>query len=121
MSKCVNDITLIGNMGKAPERRETKGGAVLAEFPMATSRKWTTAAGEDKEATQWHRCVAWNSPNDQTADLALRLGRKGAQIYVKGRLEYRNYQDREGKEVWVTEVIVSDFIILDRAPSAVAG
>ncbi len=114
--KSVNEITLIGNMGQKPTLRRTRGGAKVAEFPLATSRRWTTSAGEEKEATQWHRCVAWNSPNDTLAELVEEIGRKSARCYVKGRVEYRSYK-RNGTEVWVSEVIVLDFIILDPAPA----
>ncbi len=115
--KSVNEITLIGNMGEVPTLRTTRGGAKVAEFPLATTRKWTTSAGEEREATQWHRCVAWNSPKDTLAQLVKEIGRKGARCYVKGRVEYRKYQ-RDGVDVWVSEVIILDFIILDPAPVA---
>lgn len=116
--KSVNEITLIGNMGEKPKLRSTRGGAKVAEFPLATSRRWTTSAGEEKEATQWHRCVAWNSPNDKLAELVDDMGRKGARCYIRGRMEYRSYK-RDNADVWVSEVLVLDFIVLDPAPASV--
>lgn len=115
--KSENLVILIGNMGEDPTLRTLKGGSKIAEFPLATSRKWKTSAGEKREATQWHRCVAWNSPKETLAELIKEIGRKGARCYVRGRIEYRSYQ-RTGAEVWVSEVIILDFIILEPAPVA---
>lgn len=119
--RSVNRIALLGNMGEPPEVRETHGGQKVVQFVLATTRKWTTAGGEAREKTEWHRCVAWNGVGPQYADIVEKYGRKGLLCYVEGRLEYRSYDGRDGQKKWVTEVIVQEFVALDRPPAETRG
>lgn len=114
MSRSLNKVTLIGNLGADPEVRTTSGGNKVAQFSLATSRQWTSASGEKQEKTEWHKCVAWNQGSRGTglADIIERYVRKGDKLFVEGRIEYRQYQDKENQTRYVTEVNVREIILL---------
>ena len=71
MSRSLNKVTLIGNLGADPEIRSTSGGNKVAQFSLATSRQWTSASGEKQEKTEWHKCVAWNAKGSGLADVCV--------------------------------------------------
>lgn len=114
MSRSLNKVTLIGNLGADPEIRTTSGGNKVAQFSLATSRQWTSASGEKQEKTEWHKCVAWNQGSRGTglADIIERYVRKGDKLFVEGRIEYRQYQDKDNQTRYVTEVNVREIILL---------
>lgn len=114
MSRSLNKLTLIGNLGNDPEIRTTSGGNKVAQFSLATSRQWNSASGEKQEKTEWHKCVAWNQGSRGTglADIIERYVRKGDKLYVEGRVEYRQYQDKENQTRYVTEVNVREILLL---------
>lgn len=114
MSRSLNKVTLIGNLGADPEIRTTSGGNKVAQFSLATSRQWNSASGEKQEKTEWHKCVAWNQGSRGTglADIIERYVRKGDKLFVEGRIEYRQYQDKENQTRYVTEVNVREIILL---------
>ncbi len=114
MSRSLNKVTLIGNVGNDPEIRTTTGGSKVAQFSLATSRQWNSASGERQEKTEWHKCVAWNQGSRGTglADIIERYVRKGDKLYVEGRIEYRQYQDKENQTRYVTEVNVREILLL---------
>ncbi|HVZ48836.1 MAG TPA: single-stranded DNA-binding protein [Gemmatimonadaceae bacterium] len=114
MSRSLNKVTLIGNLGNDPEIRTTSGGNKVAQFSLATSRQWNSASGEKQEKTEWHKCVAWNQGSRGTglADIIERYVRKGDKLYVEGRIEYRQYQDKENQTRYVTEINVREIILL---------
>lgn len=113
MSKSLNAVTLLGNLGNDPEIRSTQGGAKVATFSLATSRQWNDAAGAKQEKTEWHRCVAWNTKNGaQLADLLERYVKKGDKLYIAGRVEYRQWQDKDGATRYSTEINVREIILL---------
>ena len=114
MSRSLNRVTLIGNLGNDPEIRTTTGGNKVAQFSLATSRQWNSASGEKQEKTEWHKCVAWNQAQRGTglADIIERYVRKGDKLYVEGRVEYRQYEDKEKQTRYVTEVNVREIILL---------
>ena len=72
MSRSLNKVTLIGNLGNDPEVRSTTGGNRVATFSLATSRTWNDASGGKQEKTEWHRCVVWNTKTSQLADIVER-------------------------------------------------
>ena len=96
MSRSLNKVSLIGNLGADPEVRSTSNGSRVATLSLATSRRWKNQSGEQQEKTEWHRVVAWNNKGSTLADLAERYCKKGDKIYVEGSIEYRSWQDREG-------------------------
>jgi single-strand DNA-binding protein len=108
----LNKVTLIGNLGSDPEVRSTTGGNRVATFSLATSRNWNDASGQKQEKTEWHRCVVWNSKASQLADIVERYVKKGDKLYVEGRIEYRQWQDKDGQTKYSTEINVRELIML---------
>lgn len=118
MSRSLNKVQLIGNLGNDPEVRATSGGSGgnrVATFSLATSRAWTGASGEKQEKTEWHRCVAWNSKASTLADIVEKYVKKGDKLFVEGRIEYRQWQDKEGQTRYSTEINVRELIMLGGA------
>ncbi|HTT67932.1 MAG TPA: single-stranded DNA-binding protein [Gemmatimonadales bacterium] len=112
MSRSLNKIMLIGNLGADPEVRSTSNGSRVATLSLATSRQWTTKAGEKQEKTEWHRCVVWNQGGSGLADVVEKYLKKGDRVYVEGRIEYRNWKDKEGQTRYTTEINVRDMVML---------
>src|SRR3954467_9973457 len=112
MSRSLNKVTLIGNLGNDPEVRSTTGGNRVATFSLATSRSWNDASGSKQEKTEWHRCVVWNTKNSQLADIVEKYVKKGDKIYVEGRIEYRQWQDKENQTRYSTEINVRELLML---------
>ncbi|MBC7789590.1 MAG: single-stranded DNA-binding protein [Anaerolineae bacterium] len=112
MSRSLNKVTLIGNLGADPEVRSTTGANRVATFSLATSRSWSGAGGEKQEKTEWHRCVVWNSKVSTLADIVERYLKKGDKVYVEGRIEYRQWQDKENQTRYTTEINVRELIML---------
>lgn len=108
-SRCLNRVTLIGNLTRDPELRYTPGGMAVVSFGVATNRVWVTKQGERKEDAQFHRIVAWN----KLAELCSQLLSKGRRVYVEGRIQYREYTDAENNKKQISEIIIDDMIILD--------
>ena len=112
----LNNVTIIGNTGKAPEMRVTTAGKAVTTFSVAvnhTHRDATT--GQPVEETEWFNCVAW----DRQAELANNLIQKGALLYVEGRLKTRTWE-QNGSKHYKTELIVADFKLLDRRAAVAA-
>ena len=112
MSRSLNKVTLIGNLGADPEVRSTNGGNRVASFSLATSRSWNTPSGDRQEKTEWHRCVVWNTKGSQLADIVEKYVKKGDKIYVEGRIEYRQWTDKDGQTRYTTEINVRELIML---------
>jgi single-strand DNA-binding protein len=103
----VNKVILIGNLGRDAETKFTPSGASVTNFSLATTRRWKDQqSGEWKEQTDWHRIKYWRAEN--VANYLL----KGKQVYVEGRLETRNYDDKDGKKVYVTEIVCEHLVLL---------
>lgn len=110
MSKGVNKVIIIGNCGKDPEIRYTQNNQAIANFSVATSMSWKDKqTGEQKEATEWHRCVAYR----KLADVIGQYVKKGSKLYCEGRLQTRKWQGQDGVERYTTEIIVTDMQMLD--------
>lgn len=112
MSRSLNKVTLIGNLGADPDVRSTANGQRVATLSVATSRQWNTPSGERQEKTEWHRVILWNTKFSQLADIAEKYLRKGDKVYVEGRIEYRTWEDREGKTRYSTEINARELIML---------
>ncbi len=108
-SRCLNKVSLIGNLTRDPELRYTPAGVAVVSFGLATNRSWTTQQGEKKEDAQFHRIVAWN----KLAELCSQLLAKGRKVFVEGRIQYREWMDQENNKKQVTEIVIDDMIILD--------
>jgi single-strand DNA-binding protein len=112
VSRSLNKIMLIGNLGADPEVRTTAGGTKVATLSVATSRSWTNQSGERQEKTEWHRVVLWNNRNRGMADTAERYLKKGDRVYIEGRVEYRTWEDRDGNTRYTTEINAREMLML---------
>ncbi len=112
MSRSLNKVTLIGNLGADPEVRSTSNGSKVATLSVATSNQWKDKSGEKQEKTEWHRVVLWNSQYRKLADVAEQYCKKGDKVYVEGAIEYRSWQDREGQTRYTTEIKANEVILL---------
>ena len=101
MAGGINKVILIGNLGKAPEVRFTPSGQAVANFTIATNETWNDKSGQKQERTEWHRIVVWG----MLAELCGQYLSKGRQCYVEGRLQTREWNDKEGKKNYTTEVV----------------
>jgi single-strand DNA-binding protein len=108
MNSLKNRVTLIGNLGQDPEVRSTESGRKVANFTLATDSGYKNSEGQKVSETAWHNIVAWNG----LAEIAGRYLKKGKQVAVEGRIAYRNYEDKKGITRYVTEIIVSDLLML---------
>jgi single-strand DNA-binding protein len=99
----VNKAILIGNLGRDPELRYTQNGQAVTNFSLATSENWTDKNGERSEKTEWHRIVAWA----KTAELCAQYLTKGRTVYIEGRLQTRDWEDKEGVKRQTTEVVAN--------------
>lgn len=105
----VNKVTLIGNLGADPELRATAAGEYICNLRLATTDKWKDkTTGEARETTEWHRVVLYR----RLAEIAGEYLRKGAPVYIEGRLRTRKWQDREGKERFTTEIEAGELKML---------
>lgn len=118
MSRSLNKVMLIGNLGAEPEIRSTTGGTRVATLSLATSRQWNSKEGERQEKTEWHRVVLWNNRSTGLADLAEKYMKKGDRIYVEGRIEYRTWEDRDGNTRYSTEINAREVILLGQRGGA---
>src|SRR5690606_6678112 len=113
MSKSLNKVILIGNLGADPEVRSTSNGSRVATLSLATSRQWKGNDGQRQEKTQWHRVICWNNARgQQLADVAERYCKQGEKVYVEGEIEYRTWQDKEGQTRYSTEINCRELILL---------
>lgn len=117
MAGGVNKVILIGNLGADPEVRFTPGGQAVANFRIATSESWTDKGGQKQERTEWHRIVVWG----KLAELCGEYLAKGRQCYVEGRLQTREWNDKEGKKNYTTEVVANQVTFLGGRDGAGAG
>ena len=104
----VNKVILIGNLGRDPELRYTKSGQAVANFSLATNERWTDMEGGQQERTEWHRIVAWG----KTGELCAQYLAKGRTCYVEGRLQTREYEDKEGIKRYTTEIVAQNVTFL---------
>jgi len=116
-SRSVNKVILLGHLGRDAETRYTPTGIPCSNFTLATSRRWKDQqTGEWKEETDWHRIVLWRSEN-----VSPHLT-KGKQVFIEGRLQTRNWEDKDGNKRSTTEVIADSLILLGgRGGEAIAA
>ena len=106
----VNKVVLVGHLGGDPETRYTPSGAAVANFNVATNESWRDANGELQDKTEWHRCVMFG----KSAELAGELLKKGQLVYLEGKLQTRNWEDKDGVKRYTTEVVCDMFTMLGR-------
>ncbi len=116
MSRGLNKVMIIGNLGRNPEMRYTPSGKAVTSFSVATSRSWVNAEGERREETEWFNVVTWGN----LAEICKQHLPKGQQVYVEGRLQTRGWEDQNGKKHYRTELVANEMIILGERKSAEA-
>jgi single-strand DNA-binding protein len=119
----VNKVILVGNLGADPETRFTQSNTPVCSFRIATTDIWSDRDGNRQERTEWHRIVAWG----KLGEICGQYLRKGKQVYVEGRLQTRQWEDRDGGKRYTTEIVAQTMQMLGRpgdtegAPRAAAG
>jgi single-strand DNA-binding protein len=108
MSRGLNKVMVIGNIGRDPEMRYTPSGKPVTSFSLASSRTWTTPDGERREETEWFNVVAWGN----LAEICNQILSKSQQVYIEGRLQTRNWEDENGQRHFRTEVVANEMIVL---------
>jgi len=103
-----NKVQLIGNLGNAPEVRNTESGKKLARFSLATNESYRNAKGEKVTDTQWHNVIAWG----KVADIVEKFLVKGSEIVLEGKLINRNYTYKEGNKKYITEVEMGELVMM---------
>ena len=99
----VNKAILVGNLGRDPELRTTPNGQSVVNFTLATSETWNDKSGERQERTEWHRIVAWG----KTAEMCNQYLSKGRTVYIEGRIQTREWEDKDGAKRYTTEINAS--------------
>ncbi len=108
MTRGLNKVMIIGNLGRDPEMRYTPSGKPVTSFSLACGRSWISSDGERREETEWFNVVAWGN----LAEICNQHLSKGQQVYVEGRLQTRSWEDNNGQRHFRTEVVANEMIIL---------
>ena len=109
-SRGINKVILVGNLGKDPEVRYMPNGGAVANITLATSESWKDKqSGEQKEQTEWHRVVFYQ----RLAEIAGEYLKKGSKVYIEGKLRTRKWQDKDGQDKYMTEIIADEMQMLD--------
>src|SRR5690625_1152538 len=104
----VNKVMLIGNLGADPGLRSTSSGTPVCELRLATNESWRDKQGTMQQRTEWHRVVVWG----RQAESVSKYLSKGRSVYVEGRLQTREWNDRDGQRRYTTEIIASNVVFL---------
>jgi single-strand DNA-binding protein len=107
-SRSWNRVELIGNLTRDPELRYTPSGTAVATIGLATNRTYNTADGERKEEVDFHKIIAWG----KLAELCNQLLKKGARVFMSGRLQYREWQGQDGNKRRDAEIVLEDMILI---------
>ena len=114
MNALKNKVQLIGNLGNAPEVRNTESGKKLVRFSIATNESYRNAKGEKVTETQWHNLIAWG----KVADIAQKYLTKGSEVAIEGKLMNNNYTDKDGNKKYNTEIQIHELLLLGSKTSA---
>ncbi|MDX1566756.1 MAG: single-stranded DNA-binding protein [Longimicrobiales bacterium] len=117
MSRSLNKVMLIGNLGSDPEIRTTSSGTMVAKVSLATNRTFQDRTGQQQERTEWHRLTFFG----KLAEIVEQYVTKGDRLYVEGRLEYSQTQDEQGGTRYWTDIVVTDMVMLGSAGPAPGG
>lgn len=109
MSRTLNKVMLIGNVGKDPDVHFTPSGVKVAQFRMATTETWKDKEGAIQEHTDWHTIIAWRG----LADVVEKLIHRGSRVYIEGKIQSRSFDDKEGNKRYVVEVVAENLLNLD--------
>jgi single-strand DNA-binding protein len=110
----INKVILVGNVGKDPVVRYFDKGVAKATFPLATSETYNNQQGETITSTEWHNIVLWRA----LAEVAEKTIKKGAQVYIVGKIKTRTYVDKDGVNKYITEILADTLLLLEKKQSA---
>jgi len=110
MNAMKNKVQLIGNVGNDPEIKTLDGGKKVANLTIATNDSYKNEKGEKVEQTEWHKVVAWG----KTAEIIEKYVTKGKEVALEGKLTHRSYDDKNGEKRYITEVVVSELLLLGK-------
>lgn len=114
----VNKVILVGRLGRDPETRYTGGGQAVANFSLATDESYKDRNGERQKRTEWHKIVVWG----KQAEIAQQYLKKGSLVFIEGRIQSREWQDKEGQKRTSFEIVANNFRMLGgRSEGAAAG
>lgn len=113
----VNKAILIGNLGKDPDIKTFDGGNMVANFTLATTEVYRDRNGNKVEQTEWHNIAMWG----KLAEIAGKILRKGAKVYIEGRIKNRSWEDREGNKKYISEIVAENFTLLGPRPGVNSG
>jgi len=114
----VNKVILVGRLGRDPETRYTGGGQAVANFSVATDETYKDRNGERQKRTEWHKIVVWG----KQAEIAQQYLKKGSLVFIEGRIQSREWQDKEGQKRTSFEIVANNFRMLGgRGEGAAAG
>ncbi len=113
----VNKVILVGNLGRDPELRYTQGGQAVCNFTLATNEQWKDRDGNPQERVEWHRIVVWGKVGENCAQYL----QKGRNVYVEGRLQTREWEDKEGQKRRTTEIVAQTVQFLGSRGGASGG
>ena len=114
----VNKVILVGRLGRDPETRYTGGGQAVANFSLATDESYKDRNGERQKRTEWHKIVVWG----KQAEIAQQYLKKGSLVFIEGRIQSREWQDKEGQKRTSFEIVANNFRMLGgRAEGAAAA
>lgn len=114
----VNRVMLVGRLGRDPETRYTGGGQAVANFSVATDETYKDRNGERQKRTEWHKIVVWG----KQAEIAQQYLKKGSLVFIEGRIQSREWQDKEGQKRTSFEIVANNFRMLGgRSEGAAAG
>ena len=112
MNALRNKVQIIGRLGQDPKQITFEEGKSKVNFSVATNESYRDGEGDKIEKTQWHEVVAWGS----LGDIMGRYLKKGSEVAIEGRIQYRTYDDKDGATRYVTEIIAKDLLMLDKRP-----
>jgi len=104
----MNKVIIIGRVGKDPELKYTPSGAAVCNFSVATTDRYKDKQGEKQETTEWHNVTAWQ----KLAEICGKYLAKGSKVMIEGKIQTRNYDDRDGNKKYITEIIASNMEML---------
>jgi single-strand DNA-binding protein len=118
MARSVNKVILVGNVGKEPEFKVTPSGVPIVNFSIATSDRFKDKSGEWQDRTEWHSLVAFQ----RTAEIVRDYVKKGSKLYIEGRLQTRDWEDKQsGQKRYKTEILVNELVLLSGRDDSSGG
>ena len=113
MSRSLNKAMLLGNVGSDPEIRTLPSGSRVANFSLATGRRWNDRNGQQQEKTEWHRVIVWDKPFN-LAEVVEKYVKKGDRLFIEGEIEYRTWEDKDGNTRYATEIRARELLMLGK-------